>query len=253
MALIENMVEVTTKYGRMPSFTAVPDGPDAYPAIILYMDAPGFREELKHMARRIAKNGYYCILPDMYYRLGTIRFDIPRRTDAMSVAIRAAMNHITNEDVYDDTAGLLGYIDGQAKAKTGKVGCVGYCMSGRYITTVAARFPTRFANAVSLYGVGIVTDQEDSPHLLLDKVQGELLYFFAETDATVPDNVIPDLKKALKKAKTKATVEQVPGTLHGYQFPERPVYAPVQAEDAWDKMFKLWARTLKPSTRTKRK
>jgi len=31
------------------------------------------------MARRIAKHGYVCPLPDMYYRLGTVRFDIPRR------------------------------------------------------------------------------------------------------------------------------------------------------------------------------
>jgi hypothetical protein len=33
-----------------------------------------------------------------------------------------------------------------------------HCMSGRYITTVAARFATRFAASASLYGVGIVTD-----------------------------------------------------------------------------------------------
>lgn len=245
MALIENMVDVTTKYGRMPSFTAVPEGPEAYPAIIFYMDAPGFREELKNMARRIAKNGYYCILPDMYYRMGTIRFDTARRTDAMGKAILTVMDHLTNEDVYDDTAGILGYLDGQDKVKPGKVGCVGHCMSGRYITTVAARFPTRFGAAASMYGVGIVTDKEDSPHLILDQVQGELHYFFAEQDAYVPDGVIPELKKALKKAKTKATVDVVKGTHHGYQFHERAVYAPVQSEDSWDKLFALWARNLK--------
>ena len=63
--------------------------------IILYMDAPGFREELRNMARRIAKHGYFCLLPDLYYRLGTLRFDIPRRNDAMSVVIRGAMLSLT--------------------------------------------------------------------------------------------------------------------------------------------------------------
>ncbi|HZU88444.1 MAG TPA: dienelactone hydrolase family protein, partial [Stellaceae bacterium] len=28
--------------------------------------APGIREELRNMARRIAEHGYFCLLPDMY-------------------------------------------------------------------------------------------------------------------------------------------------------------------------------------------
>ena len=72
---------VTTKHGRMPCFVACPDGAGPFPPIIFYMDAPGTREELRNMARRIARHGYFCILPDMYYRLGTVRFDIPRRDD----------------------------------------------------------------------------------------------------------------------------------------------------------------------------
>ena len=245
MALIENTVNVPTKFGLMPSFTACPEGPDPFPAIILYMDAPGFREELCNMARRIAKKGYFCILPDMYYRMGTIRFDLPHRSDAMTKCIFAVMDYLTNADVVDDTAGLLAYLDARDKVSPGPVGCVGYCMSGRYITTVAARFPTRFAAAASMYGVGIVTEEEDSPHLLLDKVQGELYFSFAETDAHVPDQVIADLKVALAKHGVKHTLEVVPGTQHGYQFAERAVYAPVQAEAAWDKLFDLWDRNLK--------
>ena len=93
--MIESDVIVTTKHGRMPTFMAAPDGPEQYPGIIFYMDAPGIREELRNMARRIAKHGYVCLLPDMYYRLGTVRFDIPRRDDGMSGVIRASMNSLT--------------------------------------------------------------------------------------------------------------------------------------------------------------
>src|SRR6185436_7660494 len=79
MSLIEKDVIITTKRGRMPAFAACPDDGGRFPAIILYMDAPGFREELVNQARRIAKHGYYCVLPDLYYRYGMCRFDIPRR------------------------------------------------------------------------------------------------------------------------------------------------------------------------------
>jgi hypothetical protein len=75
--------------------------------------------------------------------------------------------------------------------RPGGIGCIGYCMSGRYVTTVAARFPNRFAASASLYGVGIVTDAEDSPHLLIDRIKGEMYFGFAETDEHVPANVVP--------------------------------------------------------------
>ena len=94
--MIEQDVLVNTRYGRQPAFAACPEAPGPFPAIILYMDAPGFREELRNMARRMAKHGYYCLLPDLYYRLGTLRFDVSRRTEAMSVLIRGAMRSLSN-------------------------------------------------------------------------------------------------------------------------------------------------------------
>ena len=53
--MIEHEVMVQTKYGRQPSFAVCPEGPGAFPGIILYMDAPGIREELRNMARRIGR------------------------------------------------------------------------------------------------------------------------------------------------------------------------------------------------------
>jgi carboxymethylenebutenolidase len=241
----EQDVEVTTKYGRMPTFVACPDGAGPWPGIIFYMDAPGIREELRNMTRRIAKQGYYAVLPDMYYRLGTLRFDLARRDDGMFQCMMAAMNSLSNAMVMDDTAGLIGFIDAQDKAKAGPLGCVGYCMSGKHITNAASHFPHRIAAAASLYGVGIITDQEDSPHLKLDKVKGELYYAFAEHDRSVPAQLPGQLQDLLKKHKVKHELKTFPGTEHGFAFAERPVYNTLAAEETWDKMFALWARTLK--------
>ncbi len=243
--MYEQHVSVPTKHGEMPCFVACRDDGGPYPPIILYMDAPGTREELRNMARRIARHGYFCILPDMYYRLGTVRFDLPRRNDAMSAVVRASMNSITNELVTDDTSGMLAWLDGNDKVKPGPVGCVGYCMSGQYITTVSARFPHRIVAAASLYGVKIVTDQPDSPHLLVDRIKGELYYAFAEHDGSVPDHVIPTLTAALAKTDVKHVIKVFPGTTHGFQFAARPDYHPVASEQVWTEMFAMWDRCLK--------
>jgi carboxymethylenebutenolidase len=240
----EQEVIVTTKHGRMPAFVACPDGPGPFPPVIFYMDAPGTREELRNMARRIARQGYLCLLPDMYYRLGTVRFDIPRRDDAMSAVIRASMNSVTNALVTDDTAAMIAWFDANDKARPGPVGCVGHCMSGCYITTVSARFPHRMMAAASLYGVNIVTDKPDSSHLLLPQIKGELYYAFAEHDGSVPAHVIPDLQAALARTEVANTVKVFQGTHHGFCFAERAVYDTVAAEQTWADIFDLFKRRL---------
>jgi carboxymethylenebutenolidase len=242
--MIEQDVLVQTKYGRQMSFAVCPDGAGAFPGVILYMDAPGFREELRNMARRIAKHGYFCLLPDLYYRLGTLRFDIPRRNDAMSVVIRGAMQSLSNAAIVEDTAGMIAFLDGQDKVKPGPLGCVGHCMSGSFVVSVAAHLP-RVAAAASLYGVNLVTDKPDSPHLSLDRIKGEVYFGFAETDPAVPANVIPELKSALEKARTKHRLETFAGTHHGFCFAARADYNAVAAEAAWVRVFDLWERNLK--------
>ena len=241
--MIEQDVMVPTKYGRQPAFAACPDGPGAFAPVILYMDAPGIREELRNMARRIAKQGYFCLLPDLYYRLGTLRFDIPRRDDAMSVVIRGAMHSLSNAAIVEDTRGMIAFLDGQEKVKPGAVGCIGHCMSGPFVISIAAQF-ARVKAAASLYGVNLVTDKPDSPHLLLDRVEAELYFGFAEVDPAVPANVVPDLQASLEKAGTKHYLETFPGTHHGFCFAARTDYHAAAAEASWKRVFDLLDRNL---------
>jgi carboxymethylenebutenolidase len=242
--MIENHTAVTTKYGQQPCFAVCPDAPGQYPAIIVYMDAPGTREELRDHARRIAKHGYFCLLPDLYYRLGSLRFDIPRRNDAMSAVILASMKSLTLTNVMDDTGGMLSWLDGQEKVRPGPAGCVGHCMSGPFALAAAARYP-RMKAAAALYGVDMVTDAPDSPHLGIPRVEGELYIGFAEVDPAVAEHVRPTLASALERAGTRHVLETVPGTHHGFMFAARADYNPVAAEATWAKLLALWDRNLK--------
>jgi carboxymethylenebutenolidase len=208
------------------------------------MDAPGIREELRDMARRIAKAGYYCLLPDLYYRLGMVRFDVPRRNAPMSAVIRAAMHSVTNAEVVEDTRGMIAFLDAQPQVKAGPLGCVGHCMSGPFVTAAAAAFPRMKATA-SLYGVGVVTDSPDSSHLQVDKIRGEIYFGFAEVDPAVPANVVPDLTAALDKAGTNYKLETLAGAHHGFCFAARPSYEPIASEKVWETLVDLWDRNLK--------
>ena len=61
----EFQTDVKTPDGMMDCFVCYPEG-QPLPAVILYMDIPGIREELRDMCRHIAEQGYVAVLPDLY-------------------------------------------------------------------------------------------------------------------------------------------------------------------------------------------
>lgn len=245
MTMIEDDIEISTRHGLMAAFVCHPADGGPHPAVIFYMDAPGIREELRNMARRYARQGYYVVLPDLYYRLGLLRFDTHRRNPEMSVVIKTVRQSIDDPKIMDDTAAVFGYLDGRTEVKPGPAAVVGYCMSGSFVAAAAIHFPDRIAAAASFYGMNIVTDKDNSPHKSFAKIKGELYLAFAEEDPVVPAESLPVMKAALDKAGTKYEMERFDGTHHGFCFVERDIYDRPAAERAWAKTFEMFKRTLK--------
>ena len=75
--MIEHHIDIKTKDGMMNSFITHPEEGGPHPVVLFLMDAPGKREELHDMTRRIATAGYYVVQPNLHYRT-TPEFDISR-------------------------------------------------------------------------------------------------------------------------------------------------------------------------------
>jgi carboxymethylenebutenolidase len=67
-------------------------------------------------------------------------------------------------------------------------------MSGPYALAAAARYPDRIAAAASFYGTWLVSEAEESPHLSLGKVKGELYIACAEHDKLAPLPMVDELR-----------------------------------------------------------
>ncbi|MFT5175194.1 MAG: carboxymethylenebutenolidase [Gammaproteobacteria bacterium] len=239
----ERHENLQTPEGTMPTFVVHPDGDGPFPVVLFYMDAPAIREELYDMARRIAAQGYYVLLPDLFYRFGVIRF--PVRTPKSSFVWRECMAHMSNANVMDDTQAMIELVDSDAKARAGALGCIGFCMSGRLVTSAAGTFPDRVAVICSMYGVGIVTAHEDSPHYLVKNTKAECYYSFAQTDATVPSFVVPTLKAELEAHGIEHRLDIWPGTHHGFSFASRDIYDHNASEKSWEIFFDMCERRVK--------
>lgn len=242
--MVEREIDVETKDGNMPTFVVRPDQGGPFPVVLYYMDAPGIREELRDMARRMADAGYYVVLPNLYYRGGVPWREVDRTKDEDLKRMRGLMESLTRAVIVDDTDALLAFAASDPFADETRVGAVGFCMSGPFVVAAANFFPNQVKAAASVHGAWFVTDAPDSSHKNIDQVQGELYFAWADEDSTAPREDLVAMDAALKGAGTRYHIDFFDGAKHGFSFPAREVYDRPAAEKHWEQVFALFERNL---------
>ncbi len=241
--MIEHHIDIKTKDGMMNTFITHPEEGGPHPVILFLMDAPGKREELHDMARRLGTAGYYVMLPNLYYR-SMREFSLVRDEGGMKRMFEL-MGSIPNDLVMEDVGVMLAHADTQAAARKGKVGVVGYCMSGPFAFRAASKHADRVAAAASIYGAGLVTDKPDSPHLFARDIKGEMYFACAEIDRWAPPEQIDALEKHLSTFDINYRIEWYPRAEHGFAFPQRAgIYDKASAERHWERLFAMFGRNL---------
>jgi carboxymethylenebutenolidase len=242
--MIEHHIDIATAAGEMNSFIVHPDEGGPFPVLLFYMDAPGKREELHDMARRIAAVGYCVVLPNLYYRRSR-DFWLTERTEPAMAHMFSLMATLDRGTTECDTQAMLRFVDAHPEADATRVGAVGYCMSGPFVMWAAAAFPERLRCIASIHGANMATDEPDSPHLMAPRIRCESYFACAEIDKWAPPADIQKLQVALRAAGTKHRVEWYSGVEHGFVFPLRAgIYNQAAAERHWERLFSLFGRTL---------
>jgi len=251
----ELMVDIPTADGAMDSFVVHPDEGGPFPAVFVYMDIWGLREELFDEARRIALAGYHVTLPNLWYRRGKVRYearnekgqmrsfiDLPQ---AVQDEMHANMFQVTDPMAMADTGAMLAFLKNEP-VRPGPMGSVGYCLGGRLAILASAFHPERFCAAASLHGTRLVTDKPESPHRLAEKYRGEIYCGFAEQDHLAPPETIATLDRILSgRGNVHYRAQVHPGTVHGYSLPDRDVYDKHATFRDWERIFAMFRRQLR--------
>ncbi len=242
--MIEHHLDIATADGAMNSFVVHPEEGGPFPVVLFYMDAPGKREELHDMARRLATVGYCVVLPNLYYRRSRDYRLLERTEPAMAVMFThmASLNAATT---LCDTQAMLQFVDSLPQADAKRIGAVGYCMGGPFVMWAAAAFPDRLRCIASIHGAGMATNKPDSPHRMASRIRCESYFACAEIDKWAPPADIQTLQSALVAAGTPHRIEWYPAVEHGFVFPQRAgIYNQPAAERHWERLFSLFARHL---------
>lgn len=239
--MIVNEIDITTPDGSMKTFVYHPEHGGPHPVVLYLMDAPSIRPALHDMASRLGTAGYYVMMPYLFYRGGPFR-EFGQSDDDMH-ARRELMGTVTNANIVPDAEALLSYAADDPAARGGKIGTVGFCMSGGLVLSLAKAMPDRVAMAASIHGAWLVKDTPDSPHLGLDKAKAELYFGWCDNDPTAPVDDLDTVKRACGTAGVRYTVDFFTDAVHGYA-PAGERYNRHASELHWERVHSLLRRNV---------
>ncbi|MEO1994633.1 MAG: dienelactone hydrolase family protein [Planctomycetaceae bacterium] len=243
-AVTESELDITTPDGVSDSYFVHPSS-GSHPGVLIWPDAFGLRPAKRQMAKRLAESGYAVLVVNQYYR--SQRAPIVNTTNFAEVSdtLRPLMGSLNAETQTRDAQAFIGFLDRQQSVDSNrKMGTMGYCMGGPFTMRTAAALPDRVGAAASFHGGGLVTDQPDSPHLLVSQMKAQYLFAIAANDDENQPEAKNVLRDAFAQASLPAEIEVYDGAMHGWCPPDSQVYDEPQAERAWSRLLALFTRAL---------
>jgi carboxymethylenebutenolidase len=240
-------LQIETADGRCPTHVHHPEESGPWPGVIVYMDAIGIRPAMMEIAERIASDGYYVLLPDLFYRvefdasLGVGIFSDPAARQDLFTRV---MPSASAPNVMRDTEALLAHLATRPEVRGGPVGLTGYCMGGRLSLYAAGHFGDRVAAAASYHGGGLATDAPDSPHRLAPRMKARVYVAGAIDDANFDDAQKARLERALADAGVDHTVVTYDAR-HGFVPRDTPAHDEAAEAKHWETLLALFGQTLK--------
>ena len=229
-------VKIKVADGEMPAYRAMPTGGKNLPTVLVVQEIFGVHEHIKDVCRRLAKEGYIAIAPELYARQG----DVSKLKEIKDIF--AIVSKVPDAQVMSD---LDATIDWAAKngGNAAKVAVTGFCWGGRITWMYAAHNPQLKAG-VAWYGGLTRPATVLSPTNPLDiapTLKVPVLGLYGDADTGIPVDTVDKMRDALKKAGSASEIVLYDDTPHGFYADYRPSYRPGEANDGWKRLI-TWFR-----------
>ena len=243
----EQDVEVQTPDGIADCYLVHPSA-GTHPGVVIWPDILGLRPAFRQMGKRLAESGYSVLVVNPFYRSARAPV-VPEGASFQDESIRNTvfpMAQALNAETHvTDARAFVDFLDTQAAVDPErKMGTTGYCMGGPITMRTAWARADRIGAGASFHGGGLVTDQPNSPHLLVAEMDVHYLFAIAENDDMNDPEAKNVLRETFATAGLPAEIEVYEGALHGWCPPDSAVYNEAQAERAWSRLLALFETAL---------
>ena len=217
---------------KMPAYRAVPKGKTNAPVILVISEIFGVHEHIADVARRLARQGYMAIAPELFIRQGDAG-----SYGEMAKLMSEVIGKVPDAQVMGDLDATVAWAKAQG-ADTGKLGITGFCWGGRITWLYSAHNPAVKAG-VAWYGRLVGTASELTPKHPVDvagQLHGAVLGLYGGQDAGIPLDTVDKMKAALaagSAAAKRSSFHLYADAPHAFHADYRPSYRKDAAEDGW--------------------
>jgi carboxymethylenebutenolidase len=202
-------------------------------------------EHIRDVTNRFAALGYLALGVDLYTREGG-----PPPMDDVQ-ALMARLFSISDETVMGDLSGAADSLRSREDC-SGRVGCIGFCMGGRY-TLLFACASKHLDAAVDCWG-GFIdratpdersTPERPTPPLeLADRLSCPLLAAIGAEDQNPSPSTGEELRTRAQQSGQEVKVDVYEGAGHAFFADYRPTYRPQPAAKLWAEIVPFLQRHL---------
>jgi carboxymethylenebutenolidase len=223
--------------GSLPGYFARPQGNGPFPTVLVIEEIFGVHEHIKDICRRLAKQGYLAVAPELYARIA----DLSKMSDVQQI-IHDVISKAPDATIMTDLDSTATWAAAN-KGNPGQLAVTGFCRGGRD-SWLYAEHNAKLKAAVAWYGPVNDATSPIQPNTATDlaaQLKCPLLGLYGGHD---PGISTADVEAAAAKARAAGkTVEIVvyPNAPHGFNADYRPSYRPGDASDAWTRML-AWFR-----------
>ncbi|MDO8510633.1 MAG: dienelactone hydrolase family protein [Nanoarchaeota archaeon] len=211
---------------KVQGFLAKPKEAGNYPGVIMIHEWWGLNDNIKEMAKILAKEGYVVFAIDLY---GEVAADAARAGE-LSAKVR---DH--PDEAVQKMKDAVAYLKEQQQVE--KIASLGWCFGGQQSLQLALN---EELDATVIY-YGRLTDDKEQ----LKNIGWPVLGIFGEEDTSIPVSSVKDFETALNQLGIKNEIYIYPGVGHAFANPSGANYAEEETVDAWEKTVVFLNENLK--------
>ncbi len=229
----DNMGGFTSAGVTVPAYMARPETGSKWPIVLVVQEIFGVHEHIKDVCRRLAKQGYMAVAPELYVRQGD-----PKTVPDIPTLMQTIVPKVPDKQVMADLDAAADWAASQG-GDISRLAITGFCWGGR-ITWLYAAHSQRVKAGVAWYGrlVGNVTENTPfHPTDIAAKINAPVLGLYGGADPGIPQDTIDKMEALLRSSGKEATILVYPGAPHAFHADYRPSYRKEPADDGWKRLL----------------
>ena len=215
----------------VPAYRAAPAGKKGLPVVLVISEIFGVHEYLADTCRRLAREGYMAIAPELFARQGD-----PSEYGEIAKLMTEVVAKVPDAQVMADLDGALAWA-GQNGGDPARAALTGFCWGGRITWLYAAHGPVKAG--VAWYGRLVGSPSALMPKQPIDvapHLKAPVLGLYGGQDNGIPLDTVDKMKAALTQGSAAAKVSEFvvyPDAPHAFHADYRASYRQGPAEDGW--------------------